>query len=133
MAFPVHVLLVEDDPLIGLVSADELTRAGHRVSGPAENEREAEALARADPPDLALVDIDLEGDHEGVRLARVLHDSLGVTCLFVTGEAQAARSNADVAVGLLQKPYDARDLIASVDIVCGAAGRRPPNLELFAA
>lgn len=128
-----HVLLVEDDPLIGLVSADELTRAGHRVSGPAENERDAEALALADPPDLALVDIDLEGDHEGVRLARVLHDRLGVRCLFVSGEAQAARKNADIAVGLLQKPYDPRDLIASVEVVCGGGRRRPPNLELFAA
>ena len=126
-----HVLLVEDDPLIGLVSADELARAGHRVSGPAENERDAEAMARADPPDLALVDINLEGDHEGVRLARVLHERLGVRCLFVSGDTQWARDNADVAVGLLQKPYDPRDLITSVECVCGGEGRRPSNLELW--
>lgn len=127
-----HVLLVEDDPLIGLNSAEELRCAGHRVSGPADNEAEAEALVVEERPDIALVDINLAGDQEGVRLARKLHEQFGVRCLFVTGEAGPARANSDVAVGLLQKPYDPADLVCSLELLDGE-GRsyRPSNLELF--
>lgn len=127
-----HVLLVEDDPLIGLNTAEELRCAGHRVSGPADNEAEAEALVQQEKPDLALVDINLAGDQEGVRLARRLHNRFGVRCLFVTGEAGPARANSDVAVGLLQKPYDPADLVTCVRLLEGEEKSfAPPNLELF--
>ncbi len=133
-----RVLLVENDPIIGYNSAAELERAGHHVIGPAVSEAEAEDLARREPADLALVDINLDGDEEGVRVARTFQREHHLTCLFVSGTPSAARANQDAAVGVLVKPYDSEDLTRSVD-VAGAIGRGEPHeapprgLELFAA
>lgn len=133
-----RVLLVENDPIIGYNGAAELERAGHEVLGPACSEQEAEDLARSGQPDLALVDINLDGDHEGVRLARTLGREMRLPCLFVSGLASTARANRDAAIGVLVKPFDCLDLTRSVE-VAGAlsrgepAGRTPRGLELFHA
>jgi len=133
-----RVLLVENDPIIGYNSAAELERAGHDVIGPAATEQEAHDLALSERPDLALVDINLDGDYEGVRLARHFVRDLRLPCLFVSGMASAARANRDAALGVLVKPYDSDALTRSVD-VAGSLSRGEPaaaaprGLELFAA
>jgi DNA-binding response OmpR family regulator len=132
------VLVVEDDAVVACAAADALSDAGHEVLGPALEVEEALRLVRERRPDLAMVDINLAGDEEGVALARRLRDQHGVSSLFVSGQVAAARSNQDAALGLLSKPYDPATLAAAVPIAGELmAGRRPPPppvphaLELF--
>lgn len=60
------VLVVEDEPMIGRILEHKLSREGHRVLW-AHSAAEAEALARDEAVDVALVDVTLERD--GVALA----------------------------------------------------------------
>jgi len=132
------VLIVEDDPLIGMDLRDELLAAGYHVAGPACDEGEALSLAREQTPEVAVVDIDLGGGHEGLDLARTLR-ARGVATVFVSGERAAALANADAAFGYLPKPYSHHDIIAAIEVVAelgrGAAQPSrdaPRSFERFA-
>lgn len=133
------VLIVEDDALVGMDLRDELLRAGYQVAGPAADETEALALASDQAPDVAVVDIDLHGGHEGLELARTLRCQYGVATVFVSGEAAAARANMDAAFGYLPKPYTPGDVVRAIEIVAsmGRGDLAPPppiprSMELFA-
>src|SRR3712207_9300936 len=77
------------------------------------------------------------GHEEGPRLARALWALFGVPSLFVTAQPEQARQHKDAAVGVLSKPYAARELVQSVPVAHAAAvgeeprSWRPRNLELF--
>jgi len=99
------ILVVEDSALIAMAVATELERSGHRVLGPAVANAPALELARKTPPDLALVDIDLQGGDSGAELVRVLHAELGVSSVFVTGQGAEASADIAGALGVLAKPF----------------------------
>ena len=134
-----HVLVVEDEAIIAEDTAEMLREAGHQVSGPAATVDEAVRLAEQTHADLALVDINLAGTEEGPRLARALWALFGVPSLFVTAQPEQARQHKDAAVGVLAKPFAARELVQSVPVAHAAASGeeeeprswRPRNLELF--
>ena len=99
------ILVVEDSALIAMAVATELERAGHRVLGPAVANAPALELARQRRPDLALVDIDLQGGDSGSELVRALHAELGVPSVFVTGQGDEASGDIAGALGVLSKPF----------------------------
>jgi len=63
---PARILVIEDDLLIATQIETTLTEAGFGVVGLAPTGEEAIELAAKDPPDLAVVDIRLAGDRDGV-------------------------------------------------------------------
>ena len=132
-----QVLVVEDEPIIALDTAEMLTEAGHEVSGPASTVDEAVRLAESAQPDLALIDINLCGQEDGPRVARALWERYRIPCLFVSAQPAQARQHRDVAVGVLSKPFVSRELLASVPAACAAAhghesrSWQPKNLELW--
>lgn len=129
------ILIVEDEPIIAISLALELEASGHTVVGPTTTSPEAIELARQHRPGLALLDIDINGDEDGIDLARGLQQ-LGIPSLFLTGQQANARANADAALGLIPKPYTATSVCRSMEIVAAMlAGRAHPArtgvLEVF--
>ncbi|MDQ2821038.1 MAG: response regulator [Pseudomonadota bacterium] len=132
------ILLVEDDAVIGFIAQEWLIQFGHEVLGPAFTASEALTLVLECRPDLAFVDINLEGHDEGIELARGLRDTYQVPCVFVSGQPASARANPDAAFGYLPKPYSLDDLEQSAQFVSALVkGESPPPpdapaaLELF--
>jgi two-component system, response regulator PdtaR len=128
------VLIVEDEVLLALTLQVALERAGHQVVGPAFSAGEALQLAEAEPPDIALVDIDLRSEIDGIEVARLLRDRHGTTSLFLTGQLEAARSAGDAATGIILKPYDLGAVVRAIDAVArirlgSPATRSLPQLE----
>ena len=101
------VLVVEDEPLCAFNLTSELEEAGYRVVGPARSSGEAIVLARSRRPSFALVDIDLESEGAGIRLARQLCAEFDMRIIFMTEHEAPARENADYAIGMITKPFDA--------------------------
>jgi CheY-like chemotaxis protein len=104
-----RILLVDDDPVLALLAAATLADE-HEVIGPAYDASHALLLAAQYKADVAFVDINLNGNDEGIALARGLWAKHGVASLFVSGQVGAARAHADAAIGLLRKPYAPEDL-----------------------
>jgi two-component system, response regulator PdtaR len=132
----VVILIVDDEALIGMALKLVLRVAGFRVLGPAASVAEALELAAAERPDVALVDVNLAGDAEGVEVARALRDRHGTVCIFVTGQPELARSARDAALGVIAKPFDPLAVVRVVETLVARRSGAPPEsvprpLELF--
>ncbi|NDW07382.1 response regulator [Jiella pacifica] len=106
------VLVIEDDPLIGMLLIDYLEDLGFRVCGTASTEDRAVELATLHQPDLITSDIQLaRGD--GVTAIRRIRFERWVPVLFVSGSLNnEARMFHDVA--RIAKPFDIGSLALGI-------------------
>jgi CheY-like chemotaxis protein len=112
-----RVLVIEDDWLIATQIQSCLAAAGFDVTGAAVGPQDALRLARDAPPQLVLMDIRLFRDADGVELAKILWQDLGLRCLFVSGniDADTVLRAADAnPLGWLSKPFTEAELIGTV-------------------
>lgn len=120
-----RILVVEDDFIVALDMEYHLIEAGFDVIGVATTAEEALEMADTGEPDLAIMDIRLAGDRDGVDAAIELFDRLGVPSIFASahGDARTRKRAARAKPrGWLQKPYSAEALVALVD--AALAGER---------
>lgn len=114
------VLVVEDEVLVAEDLRLILSDAGHAVSGVVGTGAAAVAAARANPPDVTLLDIELKGPMDGIDVAEVLlAEGLGAV-IFLTSHTDArtlSRLPANLAAAWLEKPFLDDDLLALVEAV----------------
>ena len=79
-----RALIVEDEVLIALGLEADLNELGFDVCSLAANARQAISFAMEDAPDIAVVDIYLNGARDGIETARILRELCGVSTVFVT-------------------------------------------------
>ncbi|MFK0276218.1 response regulator [Ensifer sp. NPDC090286] len=82
MGPPLRILVVEDEFLLAADLADRLEAAGYAVAGPASSVRVALETIAADPPDAAILDIQLT-DGKSFPVAQRLAE-LGRPVVFLT-------------------------------------------------
>jgi two-component system, response regulator PdtaR len=102
------VLIVEDDPILSMDLAELLAEWNYVVCGVAGNAEKAMELAARFKPHLALVDVGLRGETDGIELAVRLRRELSLPSIIVTGGLStelAARAQAARPAGFLEKPY----------------------------
>ena len=134
-----RILLIEDDPILALTFASTLGQGGHHIGGIAYTVAEAyELAATQEDVDLALIDVNLEGNDEGIEVARQLKARFSIPSLFVSGQVAAAQRHRDVALGLMKKPFPPLDLLRAIEAVAYVIGGSsssttspPPALTLF--
>ena len=109
------ILVVDDNRLVLATLADGLTRAGYDVH-PADNGDDAILLAREHRPDLALLDIRMEGK-SGFDVAEYLRAHGPVPFMFLSAFSDAAtvaQATALGAVDYLVKPLDMKQIVPAV-------------------
>jgi CheY-like chemotaxis protein len=119
----VHVLVVEDAWFVATALKDLLESFGIQVVGPAATISDAERLVAAQRPELAVIDVNLKGEMAYDLIDRLCDEGIGV--VVVTGYAGLPRLTGK-AVVILQKPFDAPDLIAGLrQAMSGVATHNP--------
>jgi two-component system, response regulator PdtaR len=114
---PRRVLVCEDNHLIANGWAMVLSDWGYEVVGPASTAEKALEDAYKKLPDIAIVDINLDGTVDGISVAAELA-FLGVPIIFVTGDYQrAATEGRHLATDILIKPVNPDILISSITAV----------------
>jgi len=129
------LLIVEDAVLTAVALKDGLEDAGYTVMELTDHYEAAASAARKAKPDMALVNIKLNGKDDGIVLAREFK-ALGIPVLFISGQSEKARAPETGAWGSLPKPYNAADMVLAVDylLACQAGDGslpRPADLEVF--
>lgn len=120
------VLIVEDDPMIAESLADILEVLGHEVIGTAENADRGIELCSEQEPDIALLDIQIAGDIDGVELSEIINDEFDLPFIFTTAFADSntiSRAKERGPFGYLVKPYGVKDLNAAIEVAMGAFQR----------
>jgi DNA-binding NarL/FixJ family response regulator len=109
-----RILVVEDDYLVALQAEAALTDAGFEVVGVAASADEAVTLAARERPTIALMDIRLAGERDGIDAAVEIFRNSGIRSIFATAHTDArTRSRAAAAepLGWLPKPYSPESLV----------------------
>ncbi len=129
---PRHLLVVDDEPHIGLLLRPHLEHLGYRVSL-ARTLRDARAaLARTSAaPDALLLDLHLP-DGSGLDLLRELRGAaatraLPVLVLTAEGEDRVLAEAERLGAGLLTKPFSPSKLTARIAAMLGDASPLPAD------
>jgi DNA-binding NarL/FixJ family response regulator len=112
-----RILVVEDDYLIASDMKIALSDAGFDVAGIAASADEAVELAESQNPALAVIDVRLGGDRDGIDAAVEIFRKLGIRCIFATAhydEHSVERARPAMPLGWLQKPYSGASLVNAV-------------------
>jgi response regulator NasT len=120
-----RILVVDDDRLVLATLAHGLASAGFEVID-ADNGDDAILLARQHRPDLALLDIRMEG-LSGFDVAAYLRESLHTPFMFLSAfadDATVAHVKALGAVAYLVKPLDIAQIVPAVDAALASARAR---------
>jgi CheY-like chemotaxis protein len=129
-----RVAVIEDDRIAAMAMEACLAGAGHQVVGTAECRAEALELARAERPDLALVDIRLAHGDSGLDVAADLA-RLGVPVIYVTAKCPVEPGQG-IVLGCLHKPVAEAALLAAVGVANvmlhgGAPTRLPIRMHRY--
>ena len=98
-----NVLIVEDEPLISMMLEDVLDALGHKVVGICDSVPDALARIEQGDFDLAILDVNLKGDHVWPVADRL--NALGIRLIIATGGHVDAPPAAHADAPMLAKPY----------------------------
>lgn len=122
-----RIFVVEDEALILMDICASLTDLGYTVCGSeARGEIALQRIAETGP-DLVLLDVNLAGTLNGFDVAKRLRE-IGIPVVFLTAYSDAsliARATEAGGFGYLVKPFEERELHATVQVALARAGERP--------
>ena len=115
-----RVLVIEDDALIAMLLAEQLSDMGHDVCGTAATEDEAVLAAAHHRPDLMVVDAGL-GRGSGVSAVEEICRAapLPLPHVFISGDTERVRLRRPNAV-VIGKPFRPAELARAIEIAVAA-------------
>ncbi|MFT5377228.1 MAG: signal transduction histidine kinase [Candidatus Latescibacterota bacterium] len=113
------ILIVEDESIVGLDIQKRLLRMGHSVSAVVASGEAAIESVHKDPPDLALMDIHIQGEMDGVETAAHIRSQMDIPIVFLTAysdENTLQRAKATEPYAYVLKPFKDRELSTTIEI-----------------
>ena len=115
----IRILVVEDDPLHIEKMEMAIEQLDYHMINVVDNAAEALRVIRATKPDLVLMDINLNGEVDGIGLAEKLKDTAPTPVIFTTSftdKATIDRAKVTSPYAYLIKPLDLTTLQAAIEL-----------------
>ncbi len=112
----IHILIVEDEPLIARDLAYMLEDLEYEISGIAYNAIDALRIVKEKQVDLALLDINIDGDVDGITLASQLGSIPFIFLTSYSSKQILAEAKKTEPLAYLVKPIDEHDLLTTIDV-----------------
>ena len=113
------ILIVEDESIIAEDISDSLISLGYRITGMVYSGEEAiEAAARC-RPDLVLMDVNLQGEIDGITAAAEIRSRFQIPVVYLTAYADEntlRRVNATKPFGYIVKPFEEKNLHTTIQL-----------------
>lgn len=114
-----RILVVEDESIVAMDIQDRLESLGYEVLGTVATGERAIEKAETLRPDLVLMDIQLQGEMDGVQAAGEIRRRFGVPVVFLTANADGPtvqRAKITEPFGYIIKPFDERELHTAIEM-----------------
>jgi response regulator NasT len=116
---PGRILVADDEHLAALSVTQCLRDLGYATIGPARDGQHAIELAYSFKPDLALLDVRMADDFDGIDAARVLFDELRIPTVIVSAYSDARQveeATIPGVFGYVVKPVTAEQLRPAIEV-----------------
>lgn len=113
------ILIVEDDAINIAVIERQLVKLGYSIAGIVRTGEEAVECARKNRPDLVLMDVELEGEMDGIEAAAIIRKSSSIPVVYLTANSDdqtIERARSTEAYGYLHKPFQEREVHSTVQM-----------------
>jgi len=110
---PGRILIVEDEAIVARTIQRHVTQLGYEVCAIAASGETAIEAAREHRPDIALMDIVLSGDIDGIETAEAIRKLYQIPVVSLTADADShtlQRARQIEPLGYIAKPFSAREL-----------------------
>lgn len=123
----IKVLIVEDEAIIANNIFDTLEELGYNPLESVGSYSEAIELINADPPDIAILDIQLGGQKNGIDLAQEINRTYGFPFIFLSSNSDTLTVEQVKRVepsAYLVKPFGKEELYTSIEVAFYNFSRR---------
>lgn len=111
--------IIEDELIVARSISMLLKKMGYSPVKPVRNYEDALNMIRAEAPDLLLIDIVIDGEKDGIELAKTVNKEFGIPFVFLTANSDTAtiqRAKEVRPYAYLVKPFYEKDLHTSIEI-----------------
>lgn len=113
------IFILEDDPLIAESIRINLEELGYNVLEPANTKEEGLALLNNSKPDFAILDINIDGEQQGLEIGDYINKELNIPFFYLTGNSDKASIDSASKTNpqsYLIKPFTKNDLYSAIQI-----------------
>jgi len=114
-----NILIVEDEPLIAEDLASCLIRNNFDITGIAYSYQQALHELKLHLPDLVLLDINLNNDLEGIRIANYINENFQIPFIFITSYSDKATldlAKVTLPAGYIVKPFNEASIYTAIEV-----------------
>uniref|UniRef100_UPI00404B287C LytR/AlgR family response regulator transcription factor n=1 Tax=Gelidibacter sp. TaxID=2018083 RepID=UPI00404B287C len=132
---PLKIYIVEDEPLIVATIETALKKQGYMVVGDADTVNDALLSIKKLQPDLVLIDIQLDGNKDGIHLAETL-DSVAVPYMYLTSQTDQLTINRvkqTKPLGYIVKPFTENGLRSNIEVAWNNHLKQEPDYFSFSS
>ena len=124
----IKILIIEDQPIIARDIEILLTKWGYQVVGKAETYEEAMVFFMEKKPDLALVDIRIDGALDGIETVSRFNAIRPIPIVYLTAYADEntiKRAKESYPAAYVLKPFDERSLQLTIEFALNTSTKYP--------
>lgn len=115
----INVLIVEDDPITAQDISEVLEACGMCITDSVASGESALESARSNRPDVVLMDVNLEGELDGVSTAAKLQDFDNIPLIYLTANSDKITANRAFNTNpsaFITKPFDETNIIYAIEL-----------------
>ena len=119
MESKIKILVVEDDPLIAEDIREILINSNYEVVAVAHHKEGALMILKDSPPDIVLLDINLDNTMDGIEIANQINNFYHIPFIYLTSyssKAVVTDAKPTRPMGYIVKPFEKGDLYAAIEI-----------------
>lgn len=130
-----RIMIVEDEWIAAEDTRNRLEDLGYTVSSLASTGKEAIQKAEEDKPDLVVTDIVLEGEMDGIEVAKQIYSRFNIPFIYLTAYADdkiLERIKITEPYGYIVKPFTNEDLKIAIELALykhKAEGKRRKQIQ----
>ena len=116
-----NVVIVDDELMIAEMTKEMLLELGYNVVGIAKNHKEANLIfSSSQQIDLAILDINLSEQKDGIDLAREIEEKYGFPFIYLTSYSDPRtikKASSTTPAAYLLKPFTQDDLFTTIELL----------------